>query len=393
MLIVQMADDCKRWIAGCMTGTSLDGLDVALVEVRGRGLEMHATLRGMVSCSLGDLGPVLRRLASGEPVAAIEFVRAARRLGELHAQGVVDLCAEHLNGHDLNLVVAHGQTILHAPPCDAASRSNQGVSWQLFDPWPIVHRLRVPVCYDLRQADLIAGGQGAPISPLADWVLYRDATRTRVIVNLGGICNLTILPAGGSPNAIDGYDAGPCNLLIDGVVRLLFPGQTFDSDGALAAAGQAGDCFRQALRAHPWWRQHSAQTGRRPSTGREDFNESWVRSIIDKKCNAAPREDIVASAVDAVADLIADEVRAGGAQQVILAGGGSHNRTLVAAISRRVGDRARVMLSDELGIPVAAREAMAFAVLGALSQDGAPITLPRVTGARQPGRAGAWVYP
>jgi 1,6-anhydro-N-acetylmuramate kinase len=417
-----------------MTGTSLDGLDAALVEVRGRGLELRAALHGMVSHTLGDLTQTLRNFATGGQATALDYARAARRLGELHAQAIADLCTQRLGSHDLDLVVAHGQTIWHAPPpltsrdlekgatghpssggpCsydpkhgsaqmpargtrigqrDREAAAAAGLSWQLFDPWPVVRRLRVPVCYDLRQADLIAGGQGAPISPLADWVLYRDPAHTRVVVNLGGICNLTILPAGAAPDAIDGYDAGPCNLLIDGVVRALFPGQTFDRDGALAGSGEAGGCFREALHAHPWWQQRSAQTGRRRSTGREDFDDAWLHEVIARQCADMRPQDVVASAVGAVAGLVADAARAGGAQQIILAGGGSHNRALVAGIGRLAAGWAQVLRSDDLGIPVAAREAVAFAVLGALSQDGVPITLPRVTGANQPGRAGAWVYP
>jgi 1,6-anhydro-N-acetylmuramate kinase len=402
MLIVQMSQARTRWVAGCMTGTSLDGLDAALVEVEGSGLEVRATLHGMVSVSLGDLAPVLRRFASGAPAAPLDYLRAARQLGQLHAQTVADLCARHAPNRQLDLVVAHGQTICHAPPKAPPNaqpvpglgpmslRAEPGLSWQLFDPWPLVRRLAVPVCYDLRQADLSAGGQGAPLTPLADWVLYRDAAKTRAVVNLGGICNLTILPAGATSETIDGYDAGPCNLLIDAVVQALFPDRVFDQDGALAAAGRAGDCFVEALGEHPWWQQRRL---RRQSTGREDFSADWVRQTIAQKCAGLAPADIVASAVGAVAGMVAIEAQTGGAAQVILAGGGSLNRTLVARIRSLCAPWAEVLLSDELGIPVAAREAVAFAVLGALSQDGVPITLPQVTGASKPGCAGAWVYP
>src|SRR5262245_44850683 len=158
----------KRIIAGCMTGTSLDGLDVVLAEVRGTGLEASAQALSSAHWALGDLSDALRRLASGGPARPIEYLRAARRLGELHAEAAGALCrASGIARPDL--VAAHGQTIWHAPA--------EGLSWQLFDPWPLVTRLRTPVVHDLRQGDLCAGGQGAPITPLADWVLYRDPVK------------------------------------------------------------------------------------------------------------------------------------------------------------------------------------------------------------------------
>ena len=177
--------DSARFIAGCMTGTSLDGLDVALAEVRGRGVDLEAKLLGTIGRPLDDVRGPLLDLARGAAAPPINYLRAGRRLGELHADAIAALCARDLaHGATLDFVTAHGQTIWHAP--------DERLSWQLLDPWPIVRRLGVPVCHDLRQADLIAGGQGAPITPVADAILYRDAG-TATIVNLGGICNVTEL--------------------------------------------------------------------------------------------------------------------------------------------------------------------------------------------------------
>ncbi len=158
-----MEAERTRIIAGCRTGTSLDGLDVVLAEVRGTGLAISARTVAGAHRELGELGGVLRRLASGGPAPPIEYLRAARRLGELHAEAVGGLC-RGANVPRPDLVAAHGQTIWHA--------SREVLSWQLFDPWPLVTKLRSPVVYDLRQADLNVGGRGAPITPLADWVLY-----------------------------------------------------------------------------------------------------------------------------------------------------------------------------------------------------------------------------
>ena len=366
-----------------MTGTSLDGLDVVLAEVTASGLAMKGRFLGMVSLPLGDLREQLHHFASGRAAPPIEYMRAARRLGGKHAEAVAELCQRHLpSGAKLDFVVVHGQTIWHAP--------QEHVSWQLFDPWPIVRRLNVPVCYDLRQSDLIAGGQGAPITPLADWVLYRHASSYRIVANLGGICNLTHLRADAGPDAIRGEDWGPCNLFIDGVVHALFPGQPFDRDGRLASEGRADAGVIQQMRQQV----NAVKTG--GSLGREIFSDTWVRALVPDFSGAHLPHDILASAVETVVDDLLVMSRQYVPDELVLAGGGAKNRYLVRRLRDvhvKAGGGDPVRLSDDMGIPCQAREAMGFAVLGALSQDGVPITRPTVTGAKDPQVAGVWAYP
>lgn len=377
-----MADSDTRLIAGCMTGTSLDGLDAALVAVSGRGLEMRARFIGMVSRPLGALREELRHFACGGAAEPIRFLRAARKLGELHADAVAALC-EQEGCKQLDFVVAHGQTIWHAP--------DENLSWQLFDPWPLVRLLQAPVCYDLRQADLIAGGQGAPITPLSDWVMYRKSDCRRLIVNLGGICNITdIDPAAyRDPSAINASDIGPCNLLIDGFVQRLFPPLQFDDGGKIARRGIADDRLRDLIWNNPFFKE------KHRTAGREHFNAAWIDKVIQElSAEGLTNEDMVAEAVQTVAYLVVmmptswDQPA-----EVVLAGGGARNPALVDEIRAASLPQRTILLSDEFGIPCEAREAMGFAVLGALSQDGVPITLPQVTRAVRPGIAGAWVYP
>jgi 1,6-anhydro-N-acetylmuramate kinase len=373
-----------RYIVGCMTGTSLDGLDVVLMRVEGTGLSLHAAYLGSVHRPMGDLAETLRSMASGEAHPPINYMLSSRSLGMLHAEAVTELVQRFLPGDaSLNLIVAHGQTVWHAP--------EDGVSWQLFDPMPCVRALRTPVCFNLRQADLVAGGQGAPITPLADWVLYRHPQKHRLVVNLGGIINVTLIapessttqPASGG---IEGGDVGPCNILIDGLVRRLFPGKTYDHDGQIAATGTAYLDVFHALEQHP------ALFGEgHHSLGREDFPDEWFNTLLRTLKSKMSPADIIASAVEAVATMLT-AVAAPRAQEMILAGGATHNPVLVERI-KALSPFEQVLTSDEVGLPVEAREAAAFAVLGALSQDGVPITLPSITGASHPGRAGMWVYP
>lgn len=362
-----------------MTGTSLDGLDASLVEIAGEGLALSVRLLGTVSRPLGGLSDVLEAMAQGQPQAPAKYLLAARKLGELHADAVEDLCQQHLPaGTELNMVVAHGQTIWHAP--------GDGVSWQLFDPQPVVKRLGVMVCYDLRQADLMAGGEGAPITPISDWVMFRHPSRDRMVVNLGGISNVTHLPAAGTPDKVTGMDIGPCNLLIDGVVRHLFPDRRIDTNGEIARQGRIN------LEVYDLVKRHRSLSGTsKRSLGREDFTRTWIDGLVRSLAARMSKADIVAGAVEAAALVIGRTPHAD-VKDVILSGGGARNPVLVERI-KAVIKRGRVMLSDELGIPAEARESAGFAVLGALSQDGVPITLPQVTGATAPGIAGHWAFP
>jgi len=355
-----------------MTGTSLDGLDAALVETRGSGLSMRAALLGRVSLPLGELRDPLLNLAAGEAASPSHLLRTARRLGQLHSDAIDALRQRH--GHDgksLDFVAAHGQTICHLP--------DDGISWQLFDPWPIVRRHGVPVVYDFRQADLIAGGQGAPITPLADWVLYRD--QADAVVNLGGICNITAWAGDGE---LTGKDVTGCNLILDGLVQRLMPGYQYDEDGALAGRGRASRSLIDTVD-----RFIDEAQGESRTLGREQFDAVFVERLLHAVPGETRSNDVLAAAAASIGRRIAETLAAAGAQRVILAGGGARNRALTAAIDA-AGSGCELIPSDSVGVPVEARESAAMAVLGALSQDGEPITRSSVTGAREPGVAGGW---
>lgn len=361
-----------RRVVGCMTGTSIDGLDVALVEVLGTGLEMRCRVLRLGTRELGALQRPLRSLADGAAMTAGEIATVAHDFGVLHG----DAIAELLGSESADLVCVHGQTVFHKPP----------VSWQLLNPWPIVRRVGARVVYDLRGADLAAGGQGAPITPLADAVLLglrQELASGFAVVNLGGFANYTAMEGTAGSQAIEerlgtarGGDLCVCNQLLDRVAQERL-GVGFDEDGERAGAGRVNgaEVERLAEMIRP------GSTGRSLGTGDEFF--AWV----DQTRHTLSGDDAAATACEAIGRIIGESMH--GSATVLLAGGGARNRSLTAAIARHARG-ASVRPIDEFGIAATHREAIEFAVLGALCEDRVAITLPAVTGVSVAPISGAW---
>jgi anhydro-N-acetylmuramic acid kinase len=360
-----------RLAMGFMTGTSLDALDAALVQAEGTGLSMRVRVLAHATTDLGELRSRLRALASGERMDATAIAATAVDFGRLHAQAARRLA----DGRRVDLAAVHGQTVMHAPP----------LSWQLVNPWPVAEALGCAVASDLRGADLVAGGQGAPITPLADWVLFRGDHPTAV-VNLGGFCNVTLLPeAGHGPQAIAGMDVCPCNHLLDAAARKAID-LPYDPDGRHAARGHpnpiAADDLLQDLR---------TALARGRSLGSGDEGIAWFTRHA-----SLTGPDLLATVVHAVGNCIGQTVaaRTPPMTHVLLAGGGARNRSLWASIARIL--RPRTVDSTALhAVPIEAREAAEMAVLGLLAWDGVPITLPAVTRPQRPShhRDGLWCLP
>ena len=393
-----------------MTGTSIDGLDAALVRITGQGLAMKVTVLNCIKVELGrdpDLfGIPLKKLSLQQPMKAEEITRTAHDFGLLHLKTLKELIGDS----KLDLVSVHGQTVLHKPP----------LSWQLINPSIIAYGLNTPVVYDLRAADLATGGEGAPITPLADFILFnhgqqvaptlavgetassptlavgetgidnRNSSETRGIVNLGGFSNITILPPcpeDDDPSTISspcidniaGMDVCSCNQLLDRIADKLF-GVQYDDNGLHAAKGEVlPEGFETLLR------RLSDQTNERRSLGTGDELEEWLREYSSGHSAA----DIARTACAAIAQVIVNSCQP--VDRLIVAGGGVNNSTLL----NEIRDRAVVPvdLSDDYDIPFKFREAVAMAVLGALCQDRIPITLPQVTGVDIAPVSGCWVIP
>jgi len=267
-----------RFVLGAMTGTSLDGIDVAAAEIRGTGLQMRARLIRHDHADLGPLGGDLRRAAAQEPMTAETLAGLSLALGERYAEAVA-AAAGGVERPDL--IAVHGQTIVHRPP----------ISWQLINPAPVALRFNCPVVFDLRQADLVAGGQGAPITPAADWVLFGDPETRRAVVNLGGFCNVTVLGEDGDePLAgVRGFDVCACNQVLDAAARRGLDAP-YDDGGRAALAGEARDDAVAELLEILVRQRTSGQ-----SLGTGDEAGSWVATYGGR---LGP-EDLAASAVDA----------------------------------------------------------------------------------------------
>lgn len=353
-----------RKIIGVMTGTSMDAIDASLVRVTGSRYEMRVSEERFESQHLGILGNELRELSAGTPASASDFARLCQTLGET----IAHFLHTRFGSSNADLVVLHGQTIFHSPP----------LTWQLINPWPAAASLRTPVLYDLRRADTACGGEGAPLTPIADAVMFRSTERSRAIVNLGGFCNVTLLshtPNGLlDPETIFGEDICPCNHWLDRAARFYFSAP-FDTEGVQASSGSIQDSLHKRLYAD--W------THKKPRTSLGSQHESLPYT------EGLAGIDVLATLCDVIGSLIVK--RCTGFDEILCAGGSTRNNTLMDAI--RNHSEVPVETTQLAGIDPLHREAIAMAVLGALSMDGIPIGLGRVTGANQSIVSGSWCFP
>jgi anhydro-N-acetylmuramic acid kinase len=351
---------------GLMSGTSLDGIDAALVEIRPRGegyamrlvrFETHAFARDLRDALLALLPP---NAGSVEQVA-----RLHRRLGQAFGGA-----ARAIAGNDrVGFVASHGQTVWH----DGAN----SVTLQVGDAFVIREAVGATVCYDFRSADTAAGGHGAPLVARVDALLLGDPTEDRVALNLGGIANVTLLRAGAKTEHVTAFDTGPGNMLLDRFTSERTHGERrFDDGGALAGAGCVDLELLGAMLADPFFAAPPPKT-----TGREYFGAAFLERFRER-LGVCSLEDGAATLTELTAASVAQSIaRAGlGHARIIVSGGGARNRTLLARLTARLED-ARIETSDAMGMPSDAKEAMAFAVLGYETLRGRAANLPAATGA------------
>ena len=353
-------------VLGCMSGTSVDGIDVACADLELAGRELRCRYRGLVS---RPFEPRLRErivaaLPPGQPGAGV--------LCELHAElGHAYAAAfaagrDELAGGGADLAVLHGQTFYHW--ADEAGRALGTL--QLGNSSAVAERLGIPVISDLRSRDIAAGGQGAPLVSMFDALLLAGRPGPAAAVNLGGIANLTVVDAG---QVLTAYDIGPAGALMD-------PAAAAASGGTL---GRVCTRLLDRLKADAYYRLPAPR-----STGREHFNASYLERMLTGLDPAPAGDDVVATVTRLLVDLLADASREHGLAELILSGGGSKNATMVRWLTSGLPGVA-VRTTDELGVPVQAKEALAFAVLGYLTWNGRPGSVTAATGARHPSILGS----
>ena len=374
-----------RLLVGLMAGTSLDGVDAALVRVTGPATAPRVRLLEFVSVPYPTVARHrVLRAAAGQPVSAREISQLNFLLGELFADAALEVCRiARIAPARLAGIGSHGQTIFHQGQATFEAGRKIASTLQIAEPAVIAEHTGAPVVADFRTADMAAGGQGAPLVPLVDYLLLRDTKRGTVALNIGGIANVTVIPAGARPDDVYGFDTGPGNMIIDELVRTFTHGRRqYDSEGRMAARGKVLDNPLAQMLRSPFFRKQPPK-----SAGREQFGEEFVQRFFLSVLPGVRPEDLLRTATELTARTIADALRRfvfprAGVGRLIASGGGAHNTLLIKRIGELLPE-ASVLSSDEFGLPVDAKEAIAFAILADRTLHNLPGNLPAVTGARR----------
>ena len=402
-------------VAGVMSGTSVDGIDVSLVRINRSSARALPALELLGHETFPYPADVRRRILvsmNSPRISVADLARLNFLLGELYAEAVITTQKKLRTRADL--VGCHGQTLYHqGMPADFLGRQ-LAVTWQTGESSVIAARARLPVVSDFRPADMAHGGKGAPLVPYLDFLLYRDRRIGRIALNLGGIANLTAIPAGASLNQIVAFDTGPGNMVIDALAEELF-GRECDLDGKIAASGRVvEEVVARFLAEVPFFMQRPPRTA-----GREEFGREFAREFLHAsrplsagrefaslsggtaigEAPAIEKRDVIATATALTVRTVADAIhrfvpRKGNFKEMIVSGGGAKNPTLVRWLAQEI-QRFGLGLrsSDAFGIPSSAKESVAFAVLAFETWNQRPSSVPAATGAKSPAVLGKICYP
>jgi anhydro-N-acetylmuramic acid kinase len=381
-------------VAGVMSGTSADGIDVAVVQIAPgklrpklkllahEGFPYPAALRRAVLAAMNAVS-----------TSTSELARLNWRLGIAYAEAVAATAKKHRV--KLELVGCHGQTLYHQAREERYARRTFACTWQVGEAQAIASATGVPTVSNFRPADMFAGGQGAPLVPLLDYVLFSDAKRGRVLQNIGGIANLTAIPAGAGADKVIAFDTGPGNMVIDALAQELF-GLQFDRNGRIAARGAVLTQVLEGILKEAYFKRKPPR-----ATGREQYGREYSARFL-KECNRHSKnpEDALATATALTAESISESyaqfVRAklkGAPVDYIISGGGARNGTLMGMLTRRLELMdCRVTAIETFGMPAEAKEAVAFALLAWMTWRRLPGNIPAATGAKRPVILGQVTY-
>jgi len=379
--IREIAAKKKMRVAGLMSGTSVDGVDVVIVDIT----------RQKISLLAFDVFPYpaalrreILRLCRPESARLDNICHYNFVLGEVFADAIIKLCKKSgISLSSVDLVGSHGQTIYHNPRGKRYSRTTIRSTLQMGEPSVIAQRTGITTIADFRPRDMAAGGEGAPLVPYADYFLFGHNRLSRAVQNIGGIANVTFLARGCKQDDIIAFDTGPGNMVIDDIVRLISGGKKrFDPAGKMAAKGSVNKRLLNEMLRHPFLQRHPPK-----STGREEFGSAFANRIYQKAAQQGLSDsDIVATVTTFTAMSIA---RAYNTflptipDEVILCGGGSHNKTLVEMLQSELLNT-RMLSTEDFGISIDAKEAVSFAILAWSTIKGLTNNVPGATGAGQP---------
>ncbi len=382
-------------VVGLMSGTSADGIDIALTKISGAPPNLDAKLLNHTSV---NFPPALRkeilRVAEQQPIRAGQLSQLNFRLGEVFAEAALTACKRfRVAAKKIALIGSHGQTIFHQGEPGSYLGHPSASTLQIGEASIIAARTGITAVADFRPADIALGGQGAPLVPYADYLLYRHARLGRVSLNLGGIANITALPANAKPSQVFAFDTGPANMLIDALIQHFTHGrQRYDKNAALAQAGRAIPALVNELMKDPYLRLAPPK-----STGREYYGRVYVKNLLSagRRHHAKPADMVRAatiftalSVVDALHRFVLPKHKI---HQLIVSGGGARNPLILAQLAAAL-PRIEIVPSAQLGVPEDAKEAFAFALMAYETFHQRPANLPSATGAQGPAILGKISY-
>lgn len=383
--ILTLINKPSRLVIGFMSGTSADGIDAVLAEIHGHGTAARVKQCDFVFMPFEpEVRAEILRLAGGGAAAAADFCRMNFLLGELYCDAGRELCRHAgVRTEDIDLIGNHGQTFWHIPLEEKYLGHKLHGTLQLGEDAMLAEAFSCPVVGDFRVRDMAAGGLGAPLVPYTEFLLYRSETECVALQNIGGIGNISFLPAGCGLNDILAFDTGPGNMVMDAVTARMTDGTaTYDAGGALAAHGHVNEKLLRRMMADPYIAQRPPKT-----TGRERYGADYVATLCAyAKAESIPLLDVLATATRFTAECIAAAVRGFAPElpaRLIVGGGGAMNETLMRHI-RQLLPACRVMTNEELGFDGNAKEALAFAILANEAIFAHANNVPSVTGARHP---------
>jgi len=375
-------------VVGLMSGTSLDGITAALVDIEEERSSLTSLPRLRVKLLASETfafpdGVKDELLHLSEAGAVPQLCSMNCFLGGIFAQAVLDIIAKAgCDRSEIDLIGSHGQTICHAPHGSGGSAFPRPFTLQIGEIDVIAAQTGITTVGDFRPKDIAVGGEGAPLIPYADYHLFAHHAIDRVLLNIGGIANVTHIPAGAALDRVVAFDTGPGNMLIDGFMHRISNGElSYDRDGELAAGGTIDASILERLLEHPFVMKRPPK-----STGREEFGGRFLREVIAQaRVRRLTDEDLLATLTAFTVESITVNCRSflGAFAELIVSGGGALNKTIMRGLAERLAG-IRVTTTQEYGLPVEAKEAVGFAILAYQTLRRRPNNVPTATGAGRP---------